>query len=160
MDDFFKRGAEGIAVLGAEDIAETRETLHSRDLELWVVLYQHQLDLPVGPYLKESDVVTFWTWTSEDINKLEENLSALNCVAPGMRKMLGCYMWDYGNDKPMPLPLMERQCDLGLKLLKDGAIEGMIFLASCICDLKIEAVEWTREWIKRQPGGKCPACFF
>ena len=23
----------------------------------------------------------------------------------------------------------------------------MIFLASCICDLNLEAVEWTREWI-------------
>jgi len=23
----------------------------------------------------------------------------------------------------------------------------MIFLASCICDLDLEAVEWTRDWI-------------
>ena len=27
--------------------------------------------------------------------------------------------------------------------------EGMIFLASCICDLKLEAVEWTRQWIQK-----------
>ena len=26
-------------------------------------------------------------------------------------------------------------------------IQGMIFLASCICDLAIETVEWTARWI-------------
>lgn len=42
---------------------------------------------------------------------------------------------------------MAAQCQLGLKLLNEGVIEGMVFLASCICDLDIDAVEWTREWI-------------
>ena len=38
-------------------------------------------------------------------------------------------------------------CELGLRWLREGRIEGMIFLASCICDLGIETVEWTRAWI-------------
>jgi len=42
---------------------------------------------------------------------------------------------------------MEHQCELGLKWLREGNIEGMILLASCICDLDLEAVEWTREWV-------------
>jgi hypothetical protein len=25
----------------------------------------------------------------------------------------------------------------------------MIFLASCLCDLELEAVEWTRDWIAK-----------
>ncbi len=45
------------------------------------------------------------------------------------------------------LERMRRQCELGLSWLKEGKIEGMIFLASCICDLELEAVEWTRSWI-------------
>lgn len=68
---------------------------------------------------------------------------------PGKRLRLGCYMWDFGSKKPMPLELMKHQCDLGLKWLKAGRIEGMIFLATNVCDLPLESVEWTREWIGR-----------
>ena len=56
-------------------------------------------------------------------------------------------MWDYGQKAPMPLESMKQQCELGLRWLREGRIEGMIFLASCICDLELEAVEWTRTWI-------------
>jgi len=47
----------------------------------------------------------------------------------------------------MPLELMKKQCELGRRLLKEGRIEGMIFLASNVCDLELETVEWTRKWI-------------
>ena len=53
-------------------------------------------------------------------------------------------MWDYGAKRPMPVNLMEKQCETGLQWLQEGRIEGMIFLASCICDLGLETVEWTR----------------
>ena len=58
-------------------------------------------------------------------------------------------MYDYGNGKPMPVDLMKYQCKLGLQWLRHGRIEGMIFLASCICDLELETVEWTRRWIEQ-----------
>jgi hypothetical protein len=44
---------------------------------------------------------------------------------------------------------MASQCEMGLQWLRDGRVEGLIFLASCICDLDLEAVEWTRRWITR-----------
>jgi hypothetical protein len=47
----------------------------------------------------------------------------------------------------MPLELMQKQCEIGLRWLREGRIEGMIFLASCICDIELETVEWTRRWI-------------
>jgi hypothetical protein len=61
--------------------------------------------------------------------------------------VLGCYLWDYGAKKPMPLELLWHQFQVGLRWLRQGRIEGMIFLASCLCDLELEAVEWTRNWI-------------
>ena len=57
-------------------------------------------------------------------------------------------MYDYGNRQPMPVDLMQHQCEIGLQWLRDDRIDGMIFLASCICDLELETVEWTREWIQ------------
>jgi len=49
----------------------------------------------------------------------------------------------------MPIEWMEAQCELGLRWLRQGRIEGMIFLATCIGDLGLETVAWTRKWIAR-----------
>jgi hypothetical protein len=68
----------------------------------------------------------------------------------------GCYLFDYGNNRPMPVERMKLQCELGLKWLREGKIEGMIFLASNVCDMKLPAVEWTREWIRNVGREKAP----
>jgi hypothetical protein len=93
--------------------------------------------------------VAFWTWEVEELLCLNENFERLEKLLPDSRKLLGCYLWDYENKRPMPLDQMEKQSETGLQLLKEQRIEGMIFLASCICDLNLEAVEWTRKWIER-----------
>jgi len=151
MDDFFNpvdgKGNAGRCV--ADDLGQFRTRLRSgaRPLDLYVVLYTHQLHLPVKEHLKLCDVVTLWTWKASDLEALEDNFGKLEAIAPRMRKVLGCYMWDYGAGKPMPVDRMLHQCELGLEWLQEGSIEGMIFLASCICDLELETVEWTRRWI-------------
>ncbi len=48
----------------------------------------------------------------------------------------------------MTVDRMKHQCELGLRWLHEGRIEGVIFLASNICDMDLPAVAWTREWIK------------
>jgi hypothetical protein len=155
MDDFFKNAApttpDGLAVLSVEELRQVRAQLAGggRRLDLWVVLYDHQLSLPVGEHLAQCDKVSFWTWKGTDLVDLEANFARAEALAPAAGKVLGCYMWDYGQGKPMPVAWMERQCELGLRWLREGRIEGMIFLATCIGDLGLETVEWTREWIAR-----------
>jgi hypothetical protein len=154
MDDFIDAapGAQTYTCrFTPEDIAGFRQRLHttSGDLELWVVFYAHQLKFPVIEYLDKCDGVAFWTWEVEELSRLNENFERLEELLPDSRKLLGCYLWDYDNKRPMPLDRMEKQCETGLQLLRERRIEGMIFLASCICDLTLEMVEWTREWIGR-----------
>ena len=119
----------------------------SRRLDLWVVVYSHQLSEAVVPYLELCDVVTYWTWRAEDLTILEGSFAEFDNLLPAKRKVLGCYMWDFGAARPLPLESMKQQCELGRAWLLAGRIEGMIFLASPICDLELEAVEWTRQWI-------------
>jgi len=156
MDDFFRSDGEGTYTV--DELKEVQEqlTVCGRKLNLWVVLYNHQLDAPVGEHLAQCDVVTFWTWRSEELNALEENFERVERIAPSCKKVLGCYMWDYGNRKPMPISLMEKQCQLGLQWLRRGRIDGIIFLASCICDLELETVEYTRQWIREVGGESLP----
>ncbi len=151
MDDFFRSrpAADEVGVLSTGQLAEIRRglTCGERRLDLWVVLYDHQLALPVKRHLDLCDKVSFWTWRAEDLEHLEDNLTVVEDLAPSCGKVLGCYMWDYGDKRPMPVEAMARQCTLGLRWLREGRIEGMVFLASCICDLELETVEWTRNWI-------------
>jgi hypothetical protein len=147
MDDFFRR--DGSGALTPEQLKELRKhmAIDGRKLDLYVVMYQHLLHLDVREHLQFIDKITFWTWKSEDLNQLERNFERLEQVAPEHGKLVGCYMWDFGNRGPMPVELMKRQCQLGLNWLRQGRLEGMVFLANSVCDLELEAVEWTRQWI-------------
>ncbi|MBM3774629.1 MAG: hypothetical protein FJW37_05635 [Acidobacteria bacterium] len=157
MDDFFEVRREGkFAALTVAELGELQGKLKSggKPLDLWVVLYDRQLRPEMKPYLEQCDGITFWTWKAAELANVRENFERLEKLAPRARKLLGCYMYDYGARQPMSVAAMESQCEQGREWLRQGRIEGMIFLASCICDLKLEAVEWTRRWIAENGGRK------
>jgi hypothetical protein len=130
-------------------LRKLRDRLHEgRPLDIWVVLYTGEFNLAVlKPHIDLCDVVTMWTWKAEDLAKMDESFDRFERIVGPKRKVLGLYLWDYGTGKPMPVEAMEHQCETGLRWLRDKRIDGMIFLASCICDLGLEAVEWSRKWI-------------
>jgi hypothetical protein len=57
-------------------------------------------------------------------------------------------LWDFGTHQSLPLELMQKQVDWGLKWLRTGDVEGLIFLGTNVCDLGLETVAWTRRWIR------------
>jgi hypothetical protein len=152
MDDFFHGKQEDrLASLTLGELEETRHQLQTpgKKLDLYVTLYTQQLDLPIADYLNLIDVVTLWTWRPEDLVNLEANLRKVEKLAPHSRKMLGCYVVDYTEKKSTSVPAMKYQCELGLKWLREGRIEGIIFLGNTTFDLNYEAVEWSRDWIAK-----------
>ncbi len=80
---------------------------------------------------------------------LDENLARVEERFPGKRIALGVYLYDYGDRRQMPLELMQLQCEHALKWLHEGRIESAVLLGSYLCDLGLETVEWTRDWISR-----------
>ncbi|MFH1923764.1 MAG: hypothetical protein ABIP48_28230 [Planctomycetota bacterium] len=147
MDDFFHK--DGTGSLSPEELKDLRNQLviDGRKRDLYVVVYQHQMELAIQDHLQYCDKITFWTWWSERLGDLEKNFERLEKLAPEHGKLLGCYMWDYPNRAAVPLERMKHQCTLGLRWLREGRIEGMIFLGSTVCDLELEVVEWVRRWI-------------
>ena len=154
-DDFFlnEPGAGGKqARLSLGELERCRTVLQSlpAPLELWTVVYDGILDRPLQPYLDLCDVVTFWTWKAADLVDVEASFSRLEHLAPGCRKLLGCYLWDYGGDGgEIPPDLMEKQTTLAADWIAGGRIDGVILLASNLCGLEIAGVDYARAWLDR-----------
>lgn len=158
MDDFFLgdavpkiAGAEARANLSVAQVAQVREELvvQGRRLDLSVVVYSNQLHPAITRHLDLVDTVYFWTWHGRDLEKLESNFAAYRKLVPTKRTLLGIYMWDFGEKKPLSLELMEYQCRQGLQWLNAGKIEGLIFHCTPLCGMKLDAVEWSKDWIAR-----------
>ena len=137
------------ASLSPTQLKEIRELLSAmgRKLPMTCVVYTHQISPRILPHVNEVDKVAMWTWRSDDLKDLEANFEKLERIVRPKPILLGCYLFDYGANKQMSVDRMKHQCELGLKWLQEGRIEGMIFLASNVCDMGLPAVEWTRGWI-------------
>ncbi|MGI6419146.1 MAG: hypothetical protein ACOX1P_26170 [Thermoguttaceae bacterium] len=152
LDDFFTGNTEGKrAQWSVEELAELRGKLNQtgKKLDIYVTFYVRHFDLPLADYLDQIDVLTYWNMDSGGIRDLEDNLQKLERLYPRKRKMLGCYVVDYRNKRGMPVDLMKHQCEVGLRWLQAGRIEGIIFLGNTVLDLGFESAEWTRQWIQQ-----------
>ena len=144
-----------------------------RPMEVWTTIYTHEFDRkhrdfkdcepPLADQMKHFDVVVLWTAKSADLRDLEKNLALLEAIKPkNCRIALGIYLWGYwdkdpakADDKsyvmgrPVPPDLMEHQCGLGLKWLKEGRVSDLVILGLAGIDQGIPSAKWMRDWIKK-----------
>ena len=118
-----------------------------RKLDLHVVYYTRDLNMDVSVFEKV-DMLSMWTWHSEDLVNVEQNFLQMERQFPDKKKMIGIYLFDYTAGHPVPIDLMEHQCNFALKMLKEGRIHGMIFLGNSTMGMRMESELWLREWIK------------
>jgi hypothetical protein len=137
------------AALTTDELRELRSklSLPDRTLDLWVVVYDYMMSNSMREHLDLCDVATFWTWKAEQLEHLSENFQRFEQLAERQQKILGCYLYDFGNSQAMPVERMQAQCEFGLALLQTGRIDGLILLASTVCDLELKSVTWTRQWV-------------
>ncbi len=128
-----------------------------RPLSLWGVIYTMSYDDPalstyiedLPEYLKYLDVINLWVWHAKDLHKLEANLERCNELSGGKPVHLGLYLYDFGDGRPMPLDLMEMQCETARRWVHEGEIIGMGFLPTSAFGRGIEAAEWAAEWARK-----------
>ena len=155
LDDFFQHPDHNggkVARHSLDSLRGMAERLHgfkARPLALWVVWYKGGLDWPVGDYLGLCDVITYWNmWAAAKFKEIDDDFAKLVAKTPGKRRLAGCYLWNYGEGKPLTIAETRAQCEKYHGWIRDGSIEGVIFCSNCCADLGLEAVAWARDWIK------------
>ena len=146
MDDFLR--PERREVFSPEVVGQYADRLHADGLELWTVIYEFELIEEARPYLEKCDVISFWTWEGQNLKDLDNNLKKLKeLVGEGKKIFTGCYLWDYGNCKPLSIEDMKYQMETYKRWFDNGEIEGVVVCSNCIADIGIEAADFAKQWI-------------
>lgn len=153
MDDFFHkfRGLPDMNERAEALLKEIRAGLDKacRPMELYVVWYTRELDTVDPRLMQYIDGITLWTWHSEQLPLLPERYEQIERNFPDKKKLLGIYMYDFIAGEPITNELMELQCEYGLKLMKEGRLDGMIFECNATMGVGLPSEKWLREWIDR-----------
>lgn len=148
FDDFFSE--KRLKIYTPEVLRKMRGRLHNEKLDMWCVFYAHQLHLDeIKDGLAQFDGVSFWTWKQSELKDFEANYSVFLGRTKNQRRMLGCYLYDYGEDRPMDTCAAEFQLERYTRELKAGEAEGIVFCSNTVMDLNFEAVKFTRGWIEK-----------
>lgn len=153
MDDFFARFSDQPNPVEKAEalLKEIRQGLNKacRPMELYITWYTYQMDPADLKLLEYIDGISLWTWQYQDLSKLEERFAVIEQNFPRQKKLLGIYMYDFVEGVPVPLDLMEYQCELGLKWLKEGRLDGMIFETNAVMGVGLPSERWLRQWIEK-----------
>lgn len=152
MDDFFGkfRGSPDAAKQANALLKEIRAGLDKapRRMDLYTVGYTHEYDEMEPGLMEYIDGISLWTWNCEELPLLESRFEAIEKKLPKQKKLLGIYMFDFPSGMPVPLKLMEHQCELGLRLMKEGRLDGMIFETNSVMGVGLPSEKWLREWLE------------
>jgi len=169
LDDFFHEPSAGDApvpgptrqfrasLTPAEVRAIRTRPVRGGHVPLMAVIYTGQVCPAARAHLAEVDQVSLWTWRPVNLKNLESNFAAMERLTPDKPIFLGCYMFDFSGNKPLPVELMKEQVRLAHEWLKSGRIAGIIFLSTGTVGVGLEAVDWTRDWIRVHAAEPLPA---
>ena len=149
VDDFFRPKTRD-ARMSVDEFRHAAERLHSiaQPLKLWLVYYAALFDIDYSAWLDNADVITFWNWNSRELVDAEQNLERIIALTPSKEHLAGCYLYNYGDSRPLTRDEMAFQLEIYYRFLKEGRIQGVIACANTVVDVELEAVDYFRNWLK------------
>lgn len=133
------------------------ERLHNNDarrLDSWMVLYTHQFgideqeDKDFQPYMDEFDGVIMWNWHERNWQTIPEKFEVFKRYTPNTRRMVGCYLYNFGEHKQATGEIVRWQLDYYRELLLNGEIEGVVLHTNTMADLDYEAYDAATAWME------------
>lgn len=150
FDDFFN--PENIHTnftnYSVKKMLEMKEKLHEAGIEMWVVLYTRLLENDIRTYLKLFDGVSYWYWHEASEEEFNQKIEWLFENTPGQKKMVGCYLYDFGNEREMNPETVRSQLDKNLQFIQEGRIEGIILHTNAVGGMGFAGYEEARKWVE------------
>lgn len=156
FDDFFRiKGTQD--PVSVEQMMAIRDRLHNnevRPMEMWMVLYTHEFAEPkipdsnVDPYIAPFDGIIMWNWWEKNIGQFEEKYKWFREHTEGKKRMLGLYIYDFGDHKQADPEVVRWQLDRYAELLRAGEIDGIVLHTNAMADCDYPAFKVVHEWMK------------
>ncbi len=150
FDDFFNDLSSHIPTwkeLPIEKLLAVRDRIHADGLEMWVVLYQHQLDMDIQKHLDVFDGVSFWFWSEPTKEEYQKYSQIFLDKTKGKRRLIGCYLYDFGRLQEAHPELVRYQLDENKKKIAAGEIEGVVLHNNNFGGLGYSAYEEAKKWM-------------
>jgi hypothetical protein len=150
VDDFSTGSIE--AGVGPEHLSRMQfaNAAHHPQLALGGTIYTMSLERPeLVPLLPFFAWFLVPLWHADQIDTLPASVDRLSGLSGGKPMLLCLYVFDFGNNKPIPRELMQRQLDVAEELLCEERITGLVVCGTCMMDLDWEANHCLYEWLDR-----------
>lgn len=143
--------------LPPEKFHAVHERMHTeavRPLDMWMVLYTHEFgvdaekDAAFQPYIDAFDGIIMWTWNERDLCQFEEKYARFKELTKNKRRMLGLYLYNFGERKPATAEAARWQLDRYSQLLRAGEIEGIVLHTNTMADLDHPAYDVETAWMR------------
>lgn len=137
-------------------LARLRQKLHAaapKPIEMWMVAYtKHFGKIDMRTHIRQFDGASMWFWNEDDSRSFDERVKYFIELTtfsdrPDVRRLIGLYLYDFGDDRPADPGLVIMQLEKNRELIKAGLTDGVILHTNAIADLGFEAVERARQWI-------------
>lgn len=140
-----------------ERFRAVRERMHTeavRPLSMWMVLYTHEFgldraqDQAFQPYIDAFDGVIMWTWEERHLDQFEEKYARFKELTKNRRRMLGLYLYNFGECRPASAEAARWQLERYTQLLRAGEIEGIVLHTNTMADLDHPAYDVETAWMR------------
>lgn len=140
-----------------EKYRAVHERLHNngvRTLDMWMVLYTHEFGVDAAhdewfkDYIDCFDGVIMWTWKASDLRDFEEKYAIFKKQTEGKRRMLGLYLYNFGENGKASAEDAAWQLERYSDLLRRGEIEGIVLHTNTMADLDHPAYDVETAWMK------------
>ena len=152
FDDFFspENATRNYTNYTVEELIDLRERMHAVGLEMWVVFYVMQIgDDSWKPYFDVFDGVTYWFWHEPTDEEFDEKCEWFFGQTVGKKRLIGCYLYDFGNERPATARSVRYQLDRHQQFMEQGKTEGIILHTNAVGGMGLEAygeaVRWCAE---------------
>ena len=136
-----------------ELFSKVRKTIDNacRPMESWATVYVNQLKDHPQDFYDDLDGVIMWNIGKIDPDKVEDDFKQFEEYLPDKKIMMGIYLINYNGGESLSVPdeVMEAQCELALRLLKEKRIEGIVFLTNCVMGIGLTSEYYVRNWIDK-----------